>query len=155
MWTTGYLSAFIMFVHDETLIHCITVVTLSCRLLLMEKYIQRLLVHAVVVWDAAALLWKAGADADHDSSQPQGGATLWICHWWTWIYWQEADPLYCFNADQRLLLSCLDWGFVHKYSTWIFFKTYFLKNSGYSKYLRELRLQCCCIIRETRVYMRW
>lgn len=42
----------------------------------MEKHVQRLLVHAVVVRDVAALQGRAGADADHDPSQPQGGATL-------------------------------------------------------------------------------
>lgn len=42
----------------------------------MEKHVQRFLVHTVVVRDVATSRSQAGADADHDPGQPQGGATL-------------------------------------------------------------------------------
>lgn len=42
----------------------------------MEKHSQRFLVYAVIVRDVVLLQRKAGADADHDPSQPQGGTTL-------------------------------------------------------------------------------
>lgn len=75
----------------------------------MEKHLQRLLVHAVAVWDAAAAQQTDGADADHDAGQPPGGAKLRVLLHPARLQRQEADSLHCLNVDQRLLLSQLDY----------------------------------------------
>lgn len=78
-----------------------------CRLLLLEKHLQWLVVHAVSVRDAAASQ-RAGANADHDTGQSQSGAALWVCVQPARLQQQEADPLHRLHVDQRLLLSCLN-----------------------------------------------
>lgn len=42
----------------------------------MEEHVQRLLVRAVAVRHAAEAQQPAGADADHDAGQQQGGAGI-------------------------------------------------------------------------------
>lgn len=74
----------------------------------MEKHLQRLLVHAVAVRDAAAALQTDGADADHDAGQPPGGAKLRVLLHPARLQQQEANPLHRLHVDQRLLLSQLN-----------------------------------------------
>lgn len=74
----------------------------------MEKHLQRLLVHAVAVRDAAAAQQTDGADADHDAGQPPGGAELRVLLHPARLQRQEANSLHRLHVDQRLLLSQLD-----------------------------------------------
>jgi len=74
----------------------------------MEEHVQRLLVRAVAVRHAAAAQQPAGADADHDAGQPQGGAGIRVGQQHAGLPSQETDPVHRVHVDQGLLLPSLD-----------------------------------------------
>lgn len=82
------------------------------RLLLMEEYYDRILVHAVTVWYDQQVWKRSGAPAHHDTSEPQGGSRVWVYLPLTRLSCEETNPMHCVNADQRdvffsLMLSLL------------------------------------------------
>ena len=62
------------------------------------------MVHAVAVRDAEESQQQAGADADHDAGQPQGGSGLRVGLQHARLQRQEADPVHHLHVDQGLLL---------------------------------------------------
>lgn len=79
------------------------------RLLLMEKYYERILVHPVTVWHDQQIRDGTGAPAHHDPCQPQGGSRVWVCVKRARLRRQETDPVYCVNAHQRDVFFPLTW----------------------------------------------
>ena len=116
--------------------HTITVLTfyhnvslslslLSCyshRLLFLEEHHDRLLVHAVPLWDVHQIRQRAGSPADHDPRQPQGGTGLWVCLQHARLWCQKADPLHCVHANQRHVLHILKG--IRSLSLFFFFRCY-------------------------------
>lgn len=87
------------------------------RLLLMEKYYERILVHPVTVWHDQQIRDGTGAPAHHDPCQPQGGSRVWVCVKRAQLPRKETDPVYCVNAHQRDVFFPLTWPLLRWKST--------------------------------------
>lgn len=86
------------------------------RLLLMEEYYDRVLVHAVTVWYDQQIWKRIGAPSHHDTSEPQGGSGVWVCLQFTRLWRKETNPMHCVNADQRDVFFSLMSSLVQKTS---------------------------------------
>lgn len=74
----------------------------------MEEHYDRLVVHSVPVRDAEYIWPRAGAYADPDPCQPQGGTGLRVCVQHARVPRQETDSLHHVPAHQRDVLHTLN-----------------------------------------------
>lgn len=110
----------LLYMNGYFLLYCIdkpsTLLSFIQRLLLMEKYTDRLLVHPVPVRHDQQIWERIGAHAHHDTSEPQGGSRVWICLQHPSFPCKETNPMHCVYADQRDVFFTLMSSLHHKTS---------------------------------------
>lgn len=81
--------------------HCLFYHSSVYRLLLMEEYDDRVLVHPLVVRNDEQIWERTGAPANHDPGEPQGGSRVWVYLALSRLSCKETNPMHCVYADQR------------------------------------------------------